>query len=528
VSDKRLAAVAPSGMSPSGGAPNLPDHSQRESAGEDWRNAFSATSFDQFAAVAVDKIGELLRRQAVEGVTLEDPAALMAEARALMTTNEPGASLESGLDTERFARIVDLYFRTGIKVGSTGYMARQFSRVIPAAAVFDMVTAIAPQPATFYEAGQLANVADKIICQEFARRISWNHETCDMITTSGASLANLTAIVAARNDRLSGSWAAGAASTARGIPTIAVGEDAHYSVSRVPGIIGIGQDNILKLPLNGRRQICALSAAAAIEAARAKGRDVFCIVASAGSTSVGAIDPLEELAEIAQAAGIWLHVDAAHSGAFLLSDKVRPRLRGIERADSFCVDAHKMLFVPSLCTLLFYRDGAKARGAFSQQASDFASNPASYVFDDREDAMSRFESGGKNFECTKRPAILNLWLVWALFGVDVIAQKIEYLVDLTWEAYRYLSLLPDFAVIHEPDSNILCFEHRPHGLPDGRVSALQRALWDRLRTEGKFFVSKVDIDGRTVLRAVFMNHEIDMGHVKALVAEIRHAAGEIG
>jgi L-2,4-diaminobutyrate decarboxylase len=481
----------------------------------DLRNAFSAATFNESASVAIEKISELLRRNTVEGVTLEHPELLLEEARGLMRDGEGCDTFDPAL----FAKIIDLYLRTSIKVSSTGYMARQFSSVVPITAVFDMVTAMAPQPASFYEAGQLANVADKIIAEEFARLIGWETGTSDMVTTSGGSLANLTALLAARNDRLNASWKKGVAQPFRGTPTIAVGEDVHYSVSRVPGIIGIGQDNILRLPLNDRRQICVPSAVALIEAARAAGQDIFCIVASAGSTSTGAIDPLDELADFARANGIWLHVDAAHCGAFLLSDRLRPLLRGIERADSFCIDAHKTLFVPALCTLLFYRDRTKSLGAFTQEAS--------YVFDNREDPMTRFESGAKNFECTKRPAILNLWLVWAMYGPGLIAKKLEYLVDLTRDTYNYLSFLPDFEVVHEPECNILCFEYRPEWVPSERVSALQLALRDNIRAAGKFFISKVELEGRNVLRIVLMNHEINIGHVADLVTEIRRSADEI-
>jgi L-2,4-diaminobutyrate decarboxylase len=496
--------------------PDEPTLDGRNPCTEDFRRAFSAATFDASAEIAIGKIGELLCRKKVEGVTLEEPEELMAEARGLVVAHNGHSA---AFDPERFAKIIDLYIRTSIKVGSTGYMARQFSSVFPIAAVFDMVTAISPQPASFYEAGQLANIADKIIAEEFARRIGWDPDTCDMITTSGGSLANLTAILAARNDRLYGSWKTGVTRRSNAIPTIAVSADIHYSVSRVLGIIGIGQDNILRLPLNDRRQICVRSAMDAIQDARAAGQDIFCLVASAGSTSIGAIDPLEQLADLAQAQGIWLHIDASHCGAYLISERLKSRLDGLERADSFCIDGHKTLFVPALCTLLFYRDRSKARGAFAQEAS--------YVFDHHENSMTRFESGAKNFECTKRPAILNLWLIWAVFGPHVIAQKLEYLVDLTREAYSYLLRQPDFETVHEPEANILCFEYRPEGFDLTRISALQLALRDAIRDGGRFFVSKVEIDGRNVLRIVLMNHEIDMSHVAALVSEIRRMADEI-
>jgi L-2,4-diaminobutyrate decarboxylase len=474
------------------------------------KNVFSQKTFSESVRVASERINELIRFSQIQGVKLEQPDQLMSAARSLMSS----ANSEFVFDKERFARILDLYISTGIKVHSRGYMARQFSAVMPVSAVFDMVSAIAPQPASFYEAGQLANVADKIIRQELAQILGWQDLRPEMITTSGGSLANLTAILTARNVKFPDSWASGIGTQSNQMrPAIAISEDAHYSVSRVPGILGLGQNQIVKLKLNGKREICVEQAISAIEAAKQDNLNVFCLVASAGSTATGAIDNLDELADYARARNIWFHVDACHSGAYLLSPSLRPKLRGIEKADSFCIDAHKMLFVPALCSLLFYRDGKSAASTFSQTAS--------YVFDDHLNEMTSFESAAKNFECTKRPAILNFWLMWALYGPEVFAEKLEYLYNLAQDAYGVLEEQPDFRTLHIPASNILCFEYRPHGLPESRVNALQKAIWDRIRSDGRFFISKVELGSQTALRVVFMNHEITLHNFYELLCEVR-------
>ena len=170
---------------------------------------------------------------------------------------------------------------------------------------------------------------------------------------------------------------------------------------------------------------------------------------------MGAFDPLEELAAVARRYGLWLHVDGAHGASLLLSDRHRHRLRGIEQADSLTWDAHKMLFMPAPCTLLFYRDGAAARGAFRQRAS--------YVFDEEPDVYSAYDSADKNFECTKRPMIMPLWTVWSVYGPALFAQKIDRLCAVARQAYRMLAAEPDFAVAHEPES-----EHPVLPVPAGR------------------------------------------------------------
>lgn len=485
---------------------NLPPHG-------DFRSAFGARDFLEAARIATDKLAELLERDEIEGVSLESPPELIAEAKSLMS--DPS---ETGFDPDRFARIIDLHIRTSIKVNSRGYMARQFSSPVPIAAVLDMVTALAPQPASYYEAGQLANVADRVMADEFGRLIGWEPGRFALVTTSGASLANMTAVLAARNLALERSWEEGvdASGRGRGRPAIAIGADAHFSVERLAGILGVGNKRIVPLPLDDRRRIDPAGAEAALDAAAERGLDVFCLIAAAGSTSVGAIDPLRELAEIARRRGAWFHVDAAHNGAFLVSDRLRHRLDGLELADSFCLDAHKTLFVPGPCSLLFYRDAQFADDAFPHKAS--------YVFDPEEDEMSRFQSGTKNFECTKRPAILNLWLTWALYGRKLFERKLNHLVDLTRAAADLIAKQPDFRVMHEPESCILCFVHQPSWVSDDDLGALQLELRNRVRAEGRHFVSKVELDGMTVLRMVLMNHRLALGDIADLLDTIRRHA----
>lgn len=479
------------------------------------RAAWDPANLAGATGVTLDRLLPYLRATEPAGLALQRPADLVAEARALMGPGDPTP------DLARFARIVDLHLRTAIALQTTGSLARQFTSVLPVAGAVDLLTAMAPQPATFYEAGQLPNVADALIAEAFGPRIGWADGSYAMVATSGGALANLTAILAARNRHIPDAWTAGIAGHAdagRRL-AIAVGADAHYSVTRVAGIAGFGEDAIVVLPVDAERRIDIAAARDVLEAAAADGREVFCIVASAGSTPTGAIDPLDALADLAAATGAWLHVDGAHAGAFLVSDALRPRLAGIERADSLCLDAHKTLFVPAACTLLFYRDRTAADTAFAQAAS--------YVFDDPADEMARFESGGRNFECTKRPAILPLWTAWALHGRQVFADRLEHLVARTAEVVEALDAHPDIVLAAPADSNIVTFTHVPGPRDPAALSALQVAIRDRLRAEGRYLISKVDLGPRTVLRLVVMHPDVDRTTIDALVAEIRRVAREI-
>lgn len=476
--------------------------------GELLSDAFDPQRFRENAELAVSKLEAYLSDSSIRGLALTDPAVLLQAAKELMSDKF------AATDKEKLGAIIDLYIKTGIQVHSPGFMGRQFSGVVPLSGVFDFVSSIVNQPSSFYEAGQLPCVVERIMADEFNRFIGWVPGSFAMVTTSGGSLANLTAILAARNDKFPRYWAEGGeALSGQPRPAIAVSEDVHYSISRAAGILGIGEEQIVRLPTNKKKQICMEQVRPALGAAESRGLKIFCMVGSAGTTSVAAFDPIDELAEIAKERNAWLHIDGAHGASLLVSDALRHKLKGIEKADSFAWDAHKMMFVPAMCTLLFYKDKAKSYGAFHQEAS--------YVFEKEPDIYTEFDSAEANFECTKRPLIMNLWVLWTIYGQALFADKIEYLCRLSGQAYQVLKNEADFETLHQPEANMLCFRYLPANLCEEFISDFQVALWGRIRKEGKFFISKVDIDGKSALRVVFMNHLIEVGHFRMLLDEIR-------
>jgi L-2,4-diaminobutyrate decarboxylase len=473
-------------------------------------DVFDPHLFGKTSRMVVARLEEHLADRSIRGLDLTDPAALAKEARNLMT----GAGNGAACAEERLASIIDIYIRTGIQVHSPGYMGRQFSGVVPLAGIMDFVSSVVNQPASFYEAAQLPSVAERIMADELNQFIGWDPGSFSMITTSGGSLANLTALLAARNREFPDIWEQGSANfNSSGLPAIAISEDAHYSVSKAAGVLGIGEAQIVRLPVNQGGQIRPDGARSALAAAQRRGLRVFCVVASAGTTSVGAFDPIDELAEIARERNTWLHVDGAHGASLLVSEKLRHKLKGIEKADSLTWDGHKMMFVPAPCSMLFYRRKEYSSRAFRQHAS--------YVFDEEPDLYSELDSGDKNFECTKRPMIMPLWTLWAMYGRSLFADKIEYLCQLTQWAHQIILTDPDFEDLHFPEANILCFRYRPAYLQVTDVHHLQVAIRNQIKRHGNFFISKVDINGVAALRVVMMNHEINPRHFRMLLDEIR-------
>lgn len=480
-------------------------------------DVFEPESFQEQSYAVARRLADHLADPSIKGLDLIDPAVLSKAAKSLMTAERDRIA---AFDEKRLAEIIDLYVRTGIQVHSPGYMGRQFSGVVPLGGVVDFVSAVVNQPSSFYEAAQLPNVAERIMADELNRFIGWDPESFAMVTTSGGSLANLTALLAARNKMFPDFWSQGSPGPAEQVrPAIAVGADVHYSVSRAAGIIGIGEDRIVRLPIDRDQRIRMDQVRPTLAAAERRGLQVFCLVASAGTTSVGAFDPIDELGDLAREKNIWLHVDGAHGASLLVSDRLRQKLRGIEKVDSLTWDAHKMMFVPAPCTLLFYRNKKDSLGAFRQRAS--------YVFEEEPDPYTELDSGEKNFECTKRPMIMALWVLWAMYGRALFAEKIDYLCDMTQDIHQLLSGEPDFETVHRPEANILCFRYRPADLAAEDVHGFQVEIRNRIKHRGRFFISKVDIDGVAALRVVVMNHRINPEHFRMLLDEIRLVGSDL-
>jgi L-2,4-diaminobutyrate decarboxylase len=230
------------------------------------------------------------------------------------------------------------------------------------------------------------------------------------------------------------------------------------------------------------------------------GQPIIAVVAGACATPIGAFDPLNEIADICQRRGVWLHVDAAHGGAALLSARYRDRLFGLARADSVVWDAHKMLFVPALCAFVFYRDRRHRFAAFEQDAP--------YLFDPTDPGIAEYDSGTQTIECTKRAAAFGLWGTWSLFGRELFRDLVDVSFDLANLFHEKLSGADDFEPLHVPQCNIQVFRYVPdfaRSWSADRLGQFQLELRRAVITSGRAYIVPVKIDGHGALRATLIN-----------------------
>ncbi len=287
-------------------------------------------------------------------------------------------------------------------------------------------------------------------------------------------------------------------------------------MARAAGILGIGSHQVVKVGLDGRGRMDPQMLDAELERVRDQGRPVVAVVACACATPTGAFDPLDDVAEVCAQHGVWLHVDAAHGGAAVLSDRHRHLVSGLERADSVVWDAHKMLFVPGLCAFVLYRDKKYRFEAFRQDAP--------YLFDPAAPGLAEYDSGMKTVECTKRAAAFGLWGVWSVFGRQIFADMVDITFALGRAFYEKLLAAPDFEPLHEPECNIVVFRHLPAGIseaPAERIGDFQLELRRRIIESGDFYIVPFKRDGIGALRVTIINPLTTPNHLDELMDALR-------
>ena len=328
------------------------------------------------------------------------------------------------------------------------------------------------------------------------------------LLTSGGSAANMTALVAARH-----------AAIERGADisklTVYTSAQAHSSVVRAAWIAGIPRENVRIVAMDGLFRMRTDALDEFITADRSKGLQPFLVVASAGTTNTGSVDPLEGIAATCGRESLWLHVDAAYAGFAALTDEGKQKLRGIERADSLTLDPHKWLFVPFECGCLMVRDASTLTSAFRiwpEYLKDVEPGEEEANFADRGVQLTRYSRA------------LKIWVSVKYFGTEVIAQAISEAMDRARLLESLVAESPDFEVLCPAQFGIFCFRARPAGVPEDALDALNERVNSRVVAQGRFLISSTRLDGRFSLRMCTLGFRTTSDDIRALFATIREAA----
>ncbi len=321
--------------------------------------------------------------------------------------------------------------------------------------------------------------------------------------TSGGSIANLSAIIAAREHfQLEGE------KTERAV--VYLTPQVHHCVQKALRIAGLGKTIIRYIEMDERFRMKADNLQQQLKKDQAAGLVPFLLVASAGTTDTGAIDPLEELADIAEKEQLWFHVDAAYGGFFLLVESLRQKFRGIERSHSVTIDPHKGFFLSYGLGAVLVREVAPLFNANHYTAS---------YLQDALDAMDELSPSDLSPELTKHFRALRMWLPLQLYGVAPFRAALEEKALLTHYFYDQLSNMPGFELGPEPELSVMIFRYTDTENPN----AFNKAIIQFIQDDGRVFLTSTTIKGVFWIRLAVLSFRTHREHINTTLTVLREA-----
>jgi sulfinoalanine decarboxylase/sulfinoalanine decarboxylase/aspartate 1-decarboxylase len=419
------------------------------------------------------------------------PAA-MAE---VLDLNIPAEGNTADAVLEELERIVLATPRTG----SRRFFNQLFSGREPMAAAGEMLAALLNTTMYTYKVAGPHALIETALTRHMAGIIGYG--SGEGIFSPGGSLANLAALVIARNHAGPGGRSGGVDGRTL---TVYTSRDAHYSIRKACGMIGVGRDNLRGVPVDGRGRLDPDALDAMITGDRAAGRTPVAVVATAGTTVRAAYDPIGPIADVAERHGVWLHVDGAFGGSALLSRTHRHLVSGGERAESWTWDPHKLMGVPLTSSVLLTRERGVLAANFSEEAD--------YLFQSDTD---EYNHGRRSIQCGRRNDALKLWAAWKHLGDRGYEERIDRLFALAHYAAREIERRPGFTLTAEPEGVNVCFE------VDGAESP---AICETLRREQRAMVGHATVDGRSVIRVACANAAMTEADIDAFLDAVEAAA----
>ncbi|MFI5819193.1 lysine decarboxylase DesA [Streptomyces rishiriensis] len=334
----------------------------------------------------------------------------------------------------------------------------------------------------------------------------------DGVFTSGGSQSNLQALLLAREEAKSDSLAR---------LRVFASDVSHFSVQKSAKLLGLGPDAVVTVPVDHDKRMQTVALAHELERCRKDGLVPMAVVATAGTTDFGSIDPLPEIAELCAQSGAWMHVDAAYGCGLLASVKYRDRIDGIERADSVTVDYHKSFFQPVSSSAVLVRDASTLR---------HVTYHAEYL-NPRRTVQERIPNQvDKSLQTTRRFDALKLWMTLRTMGAAGIGRLFDEVCDLAVDGWRLLAADPRFDVVVQPSLSTLVFRYIPAAVTDpAEIDCANLHARKALFASGDAVVAGTKVGARHYLKFTLLNPETTTDDIAAVLDLIAgHAEQYLG
>jgi len=379
----------------------------------------------------------------------------------------------------------------------------------PVAALGDLLASVLNQNVTAWRSSPAAVTIERVVVRWLAEAIGCPGFVGSL--TGGGSSANLMGLAMAREAR--------APANADGVVpggVVYASSEVHMSIPRAAALLGLGHAGVRSIPVDGSFRMDVAALERAVEEDVAAGRRPIAVVATAGTVSTGAIDPLRLIAEVARRRGLWMHVDGAYGALAALA--IPEAFEGMALADSISLDAHKWLYQPLDCGCLLYRDPGAAQAAFSHTGD--------YTRSLLEDPVERFAFFEESLELSRRFRAIKPWLSLRYHGVRAYRESIRTDLALAQRLAAAVDARPELERLAPVSLSAVCFRHRGDGRQtDAELDRLNQDLLLRVVRRGRVYLSNATVRGRFALRACLVNHRTTESDVDAVVTEVLAASG---
>jgi aromatic-L-amino-acid decarboxylase len=441
---------------------------------------------------------------------------------------DEGETMESIFDD--FRLVVDASRHNG-HPRFFGYIA---SPSTPVGAYADLLASALNQNVTSWRSAPAATEVEKVVVRWLSELVGYGSDASGLLT-SGGSMANLTALLVAHRTRAPEDVARKGLRAIDVPMTVYASEQVHLSIPKAADVLGLGRDYVRLVETDAAFRLDVKSLRERIDGDLRSGLKPFCVVANAGTVNTGAVDPLEEIARVAEEYDLWLHVDGAYGALARIDVEKRTLFRGLERADSLSLDAHKWLYAPVDCGCLLFRDTARARAALSPGEAD-------YIKVHEQEERESFAFWDYGIELSRRFRALKLWMMLRYYGARRLSEAVARDNALAEYLASRVQAAEDFELLAPVSLSICCFRYVPEGLRlklrgaqgeeereaiNSELDRMNMRIMHAVQRGGRAYLSNASLRGRFSLRACITNFRTTREDMDYTLGVIRDAAREL-
>ena len=391
-----------------------------------------------------------------------------------------------------------------------GYVA---SPSTPIGAYADLIASALNANITCWRSGPAGTEIEQLVVRWLGSLIHYDDNAKGLLT-SGGSMANMIALLIAGRRKepeasRKGLWNAGSPMT------IYASEEVHMSIAKAADVLGFGRDNVRVVGCDERHRMRVDELVSHLQADRSTGLRPVCVVASAGTVNTGAIDPLNQIAEVAREHDLWFHVDGAYGAPGAMDGTKKDLFAGLERADSVSLDPHKWLYVPVDAGCLLFRD-AVAAAVFTEDADYIQIHGLA------EDAAFAYWDYG--IELSRRFRALKVWLTLGYYGARRIAEAVSKDIALAAYMGELVSNADDFELLAPVELSICCFRYVPKHTNETDLNHLNEKIMSAVQKGGRAYLSNATVNGKFALRACITNFRTTKADIEETLEVVRQAA----